>query len=123
MSWSKDAWENIEPIYRSIIEMPFIKELMDGTLEKEKFQFYIAQDSTYLEHFGRALSLIAARADQIDDCLAFIRFAENAVIVENVLHESYFKDFGVTDKGIAEPSCHHYIHFIKSTAALDAVEV
>ena len=123
MTWSEDAWDKIEPIYQRIIEMPFITELMDGSLDKEKFQFYIAQDSTYLEHFGRALSLIAARADKIQDSLAFIRFAENAVIVENALHESYFKDFEVTDKGTAEPSCHHYIHFIKSTAALDAAEV
>ena len=123
MSWSENAWKQIEPIYKSIAGMPFIKELMSGTLDKEKFRFYIAQDSIYLKHFAKALALIAARADQVEDSLAFISFAENAIMVENALHESYFKAFGVTDKGDAQPACHHYIHFLKSTAALDAVEV
>ena len=83
----------------------------------------MAQDSLYLEHFGRALALIGARAYNIQDVLSFTRFAENAIVVENALHESYFKDFDVTEKGKMQPVCHHYVHFLKSTAALDAVEI
>ncbi|WP_419867969.1 thiaminase II [Chryseobacterium sp. CT-SW4] len=123
MKWSEITWQQIEPDYNAILQMPFITELSEGTLPKEKFQFYIAQDSLYLEHFGRTLSLIAARASDIQDVLSFMRFAENAILVENALHESYFKEFGVSEKGILEPACHHYIHFLKSTSALDAVEI
>lgn len=123
MNWSTKTWKEILPIYQSIIDMPFIKELTDGTLPMEKFQFYLAQDSIYLESFGRALAIIAARADSIEDSLAFIRFAEGAIIVERDMHESYFKSFNLTDRGCCEPTCHHYTHFLKSTAALDAVEV
>ena len=81
------------------------------------------QDSGYLQHFGRALAVIGARATHIGDALTFIRFAENAILVENTLHETYFVDFGVVDKGELEPVCHHYVHFLKSTAAFEAVEV
>jgi thiaminase/transcriptional activator TenA len=123
MTWSAKSWQAIKPIYNSIIEMPFIEELMDGSLSLEKFQFYIAQDAWYLEHFGRSLALIGARANDIRDALAFIRFAEGAIIVENALHESYFNKYRVTDKGVPEPACHHYVHFLKSTAALEQVEV
>lgn len=123
MTWSEQTWQTIAPIYKKIIEMPFITELMDGTLEKERFQFYITQDAGYLEHFGRALSLIGARATHITDALAFMRFAENALVVESILHESYCKDFGIPRKAALQPACHHYVHFLKSTAALDAVEV
>lgn len=123
MNWSENAWGKIEPIYQKIIKMPFITELMDGTLDKAKFQFYMAQDSIYLEHFGKAMALIAGRANKISDSLAFISFAENAIMVENSLHEFYFKDFGVTDKGSEQPACHHYIHFLKSTIALSSIEV
>ena len=123
MKWSTKTWEQIQPIYQKIIGMPFIQELMDGTLPLEKFQFYIAQDSHYLEHFGRSLSVIAARMPDIKDLLAFIRFAEGAIVVENALHESYFKDFNLVDKGIMQPTCHHYVHFLKSTASLENVEV
>ncbi|QNL49027.1 thiaminase II [Olivibacter sp. SDN3] len=123
MSWSEGAWKKIEPIYQSIIEMPFILELMDGTLAADKFQFYMAQDAHYLEHFGRALAVIGARALDTADALAFMRFAENAIVVEAALHESYFREFGLEGRGKIEPACHHYIHFLKCTAALDIVEV
>lgn len=123
MNWSAKAWNAIDDVYANIIDMPFIKELTEGSLPLEKFQFYITQDSRYLDHFGRALSLIGARANDLQDALAFIRFAEGAVVVENALHGSYFETFGITGAGNIEPACHHYIHFLKSTAALDAVEV
>lgn len=123
MKWSEQAWQQITPIYQSILSMPFITELTNGTLDKAKFRFYMMQDSGYLDHFGRALALIGARATHIGDALTFMRFAENAILVENSLHESYFVDFGVADKGTLQPACHHYIHFLKSTAALEAVEV
>ncbi|AWM14348.1 thiaminase II [Flavobacterium sp. NRK F10] len=123
MKWSEKTWLSIDGIYESILKMPFIEELSDGSLPMHKFQFYMLQDSLYLEHFGRALALIGAKAYHINDTLAYIRFAENAIVVENALHESYFKDFRVSDKGIIQPACHHYTHFLKSTAAFETVEV
>lgn len=123
MNWSESAWKPIEGTYQSILQMPFIEELADGTLPEEKFRFYMAQDSLYLEHFGRALALIAARAHDVKDTLNYLKYAETAIIVENALHESYFRDFGLIDKGTMQPACHHYAHFLKSTAALDAVEI
>lgn len=123
MNWSTNAWEQIQPIYNTIIKMPFITELMDGTLPVEKFQFYMAQDSHYLEHFGRSLSIIASRIEDITDTLAFIQFAEGAIVVENALHESYFKEFNLSGKGIMQPNCHHYAHVLKSTATLANIEV
>ncbi|PZR29010.1 MAG: thiaminase II [Citrobacter freundii] len=123
MRWSEQAWESIQPIYNSIIKMPFITEMKDGSLPLDKFRFYMQQDACYLEHFARALALVSARAVAIDDVLTFIRFAENAIVVENALHESYFNDFGVSGRVKPEPACHHYIHFLKSTAALDSVEI
>lgn len=123
MKWSEQTWKTIEPIYESILKMPFIEELTNGRLPKEKFQFYMSQDSLYLEHFGRTLALIGTKVYDIKDSLSYIRFAENAIVVENALHESYFKDFDVSDKGNIEPACHHYIHFLRSTTALEPVEV
>ncbi|TYP99209.1 thiaminase /4-amino-5-aminomethyl-2-methylpyrimidine deaminase [Tenacibaculum adriaticum] len=123
MTWSKQTWKKINPIYQSIIEMPFITELMNGTLPMEKFQFYMMQDAGYLEHFGKALALIAAKTTDVNDSLSFIRFAETAIVVESALHEVYFKDFGIRDKGKMEPACHHYVHYVKCNAALAPIEV
>ena len=123
MSWSKESWKRIEGIYTEILNMPFITQLTEGTLPLEQFQFYVLQDSSYLENFGRALALIAARAHDVEDILTFTRFAEGAIVVENALHESFFKEFNIDKSGPIGPTSHHYAHFLKSTAALDQVEV
>ena len=55
--------------------------------------------------------------------LSYMRFAENAIVVENALHESYFKDFDVKEKGKNVTRLSSLCSFLKSTAALDALEI
>jgi thiaminase/transcriptional activator TenA len=123
MNWSEQAWQSIGPVYEAITGMPFIRELSEGTLDLRKFRFYITQDAIYLDRFGRVLALIGARAPSTGDSLAFIRFAEQAIVVENALHASYVKELGIADRGVAEPACHHYTSYLAAVAALDYVEV
>lgn len=123
MNWTDEAWQEIERIFEKILQMPFIEELQNGSLPLEKFQFYMGQDSFYLENFARSLSLIAARAQNTSHALDFIRFAEGAIVVEKALHDSYFQEYGLNQRGTIEPTTHHYISFLKSTAALDQIEI
>ena len=55
MSFSREAWERIAPLYGAILELPFNRELAAGTLSRERFTFYMLQDAHYLTWFGRAL--------------------------------------------------------------------
>ncbi|GGH60288.1 thiaminase/transcriptional activator TenA [Filimonas zeae] len=123
MQWSKQAWEAIAPIYQRILELPFNQELMQGTLLKERFAFYIGQDAVYLDAFSKVLSLIAARAQQTQQSLDFIRFAEGAIVVEQALHAGFFQQLQLADKPVASPSCLLYTQYLYSTAALQQVEV
>jgi thiaminase/transcriptional activator TenA len=123
MKWSDHAWNEIESIYTSIIEMPFNQELLSGTLLLERFQFYMQQDGIYLSEFSRALSLIASRCFNHPYTLDFIRFAEGAVVVERSLHEGYFKQFNVSGIAEASPTCQNYTQFLLTKASLDQVEV
>jgi len=122
MTWSKAAREKADTIYQEIIRMPFIKGLIDGSLDPKRFKFYIAQDSNYLEHFGRALSLIAARTQRKDHVLQFIRFSEGCIVVESALHAGYFNQLGIEEKPPLSPACHHYTNFLVSTAATAQIE-
>ncbi|EHQ30293.1 thiaminase II [Mucilaginibacter paludis] len=123
MSWSNTAWQQAEHIYQKIIAMPFIQELIAGTLPQEKFKFYIEQDALYLEQFGRALALIAGRAHQTQHVLDYTRFAEGAIVVESTLHASYFNTYNISGLAKPTPACHYYTSFLLSTAALAQVEV
>ena len=122
MSFSKVAWATIEPIYQSIIEHPFNLELAKGTLEKEKFQFYIKQDSLYLVDFARALAVAASRAASPDELVLLVDFSKGAIIAERELHEFYFDFYGLKLDVEKAPGCFTYTHFLISTATNSSYE-
>lgn len=116
MKWSNAAWYEALPVYNAITAMPFIKELAAGTLDIEKFKYYMQQDAHYLEYFARTLAIIAAKVTDVNAMLDFICFAEGAVVVERALHDGYFKQYEVGERAAISPTCHHYVHFMQSTA-------
>ena len=88
-TWSAAARQAIAPIFDRIVAHPFITELMDGTLPREKFLFYLGQDALYLVDFGRTLAGIAAKCQKPEHTAAFLSFAGDTMAVEKILHESY----------------------------------
>jgi len=116
MSFSKSAWTAIEPIYQSILEHPFNRELAEGTLAKETFQFYMKQDSLYLVDFARALAIAASRATTPDDLVLLVDFSKGAIIAERGLHEFYFDFYGIRLDVEKAPGCFTYTHFLISSA-------
>ncbi len=89
MKWSEQAWKEAEPVYKRILELDFIRELMAGTLSRERFLFYLRQDALYLVGFGKALAGIASRLDNVEHSQTFLGFAGECMAVERSLHESY----------------------------------
>jgi thiaminase (transcriptional activator TenA) len=120
MTFSQEAWSRIEPLYGSILELPFNRELAAGTLARERFTFYMLQDAHYLGMFARALAVTAARAPDNDALIAFASSAREAVVVERALHEDFFRKFGVSAAEAAatqpSPTCSHYTHYLLALA-------
>jgi thiaminase/transcriptional activator TenA len=123
MKWSEQAWKRVKPVYNKILKMPFNQELSNGTLPKEKFIFYLAQDAYYLLAFGRTLSTISSRMQDADLVLAFAGFSTGAIFAERSLHESYFVEFGLDSEVQPTPSTLLYTSYILSEAAYANVEV
>ena len=123
MKWSEQAWGSIEPIYQKILELPFNQELASGTLDIERFKFYMAQDAYYLGEFGKALSTISSRLQDLSQVLAYSQFAAGAIVVERALHEGYFKTLGIPDEVQASPTCLLYTNYLLSRSAYANVEV
>ena len=101
MSFTGAAWAAMSPIYEAILRHPFVTGLTDGSLPREAFRFYAVQDALYLREFARALALAAARAPADDWIIMFSDHAANALRVERSLHESFFKEFGLTPADVA----------------------
>lgn len=127
VTFSADAWARNQPLYATIVAMPFNRELAAGTLDAECFRHYMIQDAHYLEGFARALSLASAKGLTADHVVHFASAAQVAIIVERSLHADYFSKFGIStaDFVAAEPTpvCDHYVSFLLRTAALQPFEV
>lgn len=113
--WSEQAWEKALPVYRRIIEHPFIETLAEGSLPAEKFMFYLRQDSLYLAGYAGVLSHIASRLSDKGHVSSFIGFASDGIQVEQALHESFLQGNIPSPEEIS-PTCLLYTSFLQAQA-------
>lgn len=119
-SFTDAMWTEIDPHYRAILELPFNRELAQGTLSRDRFVFYMIQDAHYLGAFARALAAVAAKATDADGQIKFAKSAHDAIVVERALHEGFFAAFGITAATFRgtppSPTCAAYADFLVATA-------
>ena len=127
MSFSQDAWRQVEGLYAAILEMPFNRELAAGTLSRERFTFYLLQDTHYLSYIARALAVTGSRAPDNEALIEIAAAAREAVVDERALHDVFYADYGITpaEAEAAEPSptCSHYTHYLLGVACNAPYEV
>src|SRR5436853_6240963 len=101
MTFTGELWASIAPIYDAILRHAFLRGLTDGSLAQDAFRYYVIQDAHYLRDFARALSIAAARAPREDWIIMLNEHSAGALRVERSLHETFFRDFGLTEKDVA----------------------
>jgi thiaminase/transcriptional activator TenA len=127
VNFSQHAWQQIEDLYAAILEMPFNQELAAGTLSRDRFTFYLLQDSHYLSYFARALAATAARAPDNEALIELAGSARETMVEERALHDGFYAEYGITqaEAEAAEPSptCSHYTHYLLGVACNAPYEV
>ena len=125
-SFCETAWRANRRLRQAIHDLPFNRELAAGTLSRDRFQFYMVQDSLYLVAYSRALSICAAKAPDGEAMVRFAEAARGAVVVERALHEGFFAELGVDPAEAAatepSPTCFAYTNFLLGTAAVARYE-
>jgi thiaminase/transcriptional activator TenA len=96
-TFTERLWREVATIFHAILAHPFLAGLTEGTLERTRFEFYVVQDALYLREFARALSIAAAKAPQEEWIILFTEHAAGALRVERALHESFFRDLGLSE--------------------------
>jgi thiaminase/transcriptional activator TenA len=123
MRFTDQLWQQITPLYETILSHGFVQELTAGTLPTDKFQYYIQQDALYLTDFSRALAQLAVKATRPADILQFTEFAANAIRVERILHETYFTLYDIQPETAKKPACFAYTNFLLATTATQSLAV
>ncbi|WP_282111573.1 thiaminase II [Maribacter stanieri] len=118
--WYKLAREQTDYILEAIKEQPFIKELMNGTLSQEVFQFYINQDAMYLAEYKKVLATIGVKCEHVDDTQFFLDSATGIINVENALHQIFLKDNQLAHE--PSPTCELYTSYLSRMVTNHSLE-
>ncbi len=107
-------WANSRTIER-FKEHNFPLELANGTLNVEKFRFFIQQDSLYIKHYADAMRLLSDKAP--DEVLKdeLYRMAQESYELEYIIQQEFFKSFDIEYTSTMQPACLAYSSFLKMT--------
>lgn len=121
MSLAARLWDENGDLAAAALGHPFVRGLGDGTLPRETFAGYVAQDTFFLESFARAYALALAHSPDRQTLDAFADLL-GGVRGELRLHSSYATQLGI-DLSAVEPSTATlaYTDFLLATAALDSI--
>lgn len=110
-------WADNADLADAALAHPFVRGIADGTLPRERFAGYVAQDAVFLEAFARGYALAVAHSP---DRVALAAFADLLAGVRDELrlHEAYAARWGV-DLAVVEPlpTTLGYTEFLLATAS------
>lgn len=95
MSFSKSLKEKANIVWEDCYQHPFVQELGQGVLAKEKFQFYLIQDYKYLLEYAKVFALGALKAPS-EELMTNFTLGQYAILhYEMDLHRKYMQEFGI----------------------------
>ena len=117
MTLSTRLWADNCDLAAEALAHPFVCRLGDGSLAREIFAGYVAQDAFFLESFARAYALALARSSDTPTLLALADLLAG-VREELGLHASYAARWGIDMAGVEPASATlAYTEFLLATAA------
>ena len=123
MKLSDQVWEKSSAIYNAIINHPFNQELIQGSLAKDKFAYYIEQDMLYLQDFSRCHAIIAIKIS-LEHMRSFLKYAEYTLIAEQeVVHQFFKQTFNFTETGLLTSATLGYTSYMLKTCLNEPIEV
>ncbi|MEQ7008045.1 TenA family protein [Actinopolymorpha sp. B17G11] len=112
-TFSAAAWTASAVTREAIDTLPFVRGLGDGSLDRDRFVYYLAQDAHYLENYARALATAAVKAETVDDLAFFAGSARDSILVERDLHRRHVGDIC---RHPASPTCLAYTSYLLGVA-------
>lgn len=100
-SLTSTLWASTVDIYDQILDHPFLRGVADGTLEQERFVYFLAQDGHYVRAFTQCLSILAGRAPNDDIMSMLVSHAVGAIGLEATLHLELIESMGMSSAAFA----------------------
>ena len=82
-------------VWDAELEHPFVRGLGDGSLDPERFRFYLEQDYLFLIDYAKVFALAVVKAPDLALQSEFAKLCSETLGVEMELHRSYCGEFGI----------------------------
>lgn len=86
-------------LFRAYNQHPFVLGIQNGTLDREKFRYYLIQDCLYLEDYAKTFALGVAKAKSLETANLFAKYIP-VMNGELDVHQGYLARLGVTQSEI-----------------------
>src|SRR5262245_65596600 len=103
MTLSAKLWSDNADVAADVLAHPFVHGVGDGSLPRDTFAGYVAQDAFFLESFARAYALALARSADTATLLALADLL-GGVRDELRLHSSYAARWAIDMAGVVPTS-------------------
>ncbi len=111
--WTAALWAAGTEVNAAIAGSGFVRALVDGSLTRHAFEFYLAQDALYLNGYSRAMAALAARSTELDAQVFWSGAAHGCLTEEAELHRTWLGDRPAPVSG---PVTSAYTDFLLATA-------
>ncbi|EOP59148.1 transcriptional activator tenA [Bacillus cereus VDM053] len=112
--------ETVQPVWEMSHNHPFVVGMGDGTLEKDKFQYYIIQDYLYLLDYAKLYAIGVVKATNPQVMGKFAEQIDGILNGEMTIHKQYAKRLGISIEEIesAKPSAKNlaYTNYMMSVS-------
>jgi len=101
MSFYGEMRGKADPLWQAVFEHPFVRGIGDGTLARDRFEFYLKQDYVYLIDFSRVFALAGAKASGLPEMGTFATLLNVTLNTEMELHRRTCAAFGIAEPELA----------------------
>lgn len=96
MKFTEYLFENTKHIWEKYLSHPFITEIGESTLPKEKFRHYLIQDYLYLKEYSKVFCMGVVKSKTMEEMKFFYNSTKGTMEDETAVHIEYMNRLGVS---------------------------
>ena len=98
MKVSQRLYDSTKDIWKMYLTHPFIRKIKDGSLDIEKFRYFMLEDYLYLFEYVKVFAIGLTKTKDFNLMKLFAESIDAILNHEMNIHKSYMKRIGISDE-------------------------
>ena len=100
MKVSQRLYDSTKDIWKMYLTHPFIRKIKDGSLDIEKFRYFMLEDYLYLFEYVKVFAIGLTKTKDFNLMKLFAESIDAILNHEMNIHKSYMKRIGISDEQV-----------------------